>query len=87
MTSARAGSRVAPIVVYRRVISPLLPARCKYEPELLGVRDPGRFGVRHTAGARARGLAPAALQPVQPRRLRPGRRPAGLHAHGPAAAH
>jgi uncharacterized protein len=26
------GIAVAPIEVYRRVVSPLLPARCKYEP-------------------------------------------------------
>ena len=62
--------------VYQRLISPALPRRCKYEPDVLALRGPGDPRVRHTEGPGAGGLAPAALQPVQPRRLRPGRGPA-----------
>ena len=52
--------------------------RCKYEPTCSALRRAGDPRVRHTARARARGLAAAALQPVEPRRLRPGRRAARL---------
>lgn len=48
-----AGSRlarrvaVAPIVVYQRLISPLLPRRCKYEPTCssYAAQAIGRFGI------------------------------------------
>lgn len=38
---------VAPIVFYRRVISPALPRRCKYEPtcSLYAVQAIRRFGI------------------------------------------
>jgi len=45
----RAAVRVvqAPIVLYRRVISPALPRRCKYEPtcSAYAVRALGEFGI------------------------------------------
>ncbi len=66
----------APIVLYQRVISPALPRRCKYEPtcSAYAVQALQEFGI-------LRGLVLAtwrvlALQPVQPRGIRPGRRPA-----------
>ena len=71
VTRARRES-VAPIRAYRRWISPALPAPLQVPPDLLGVRGPGDPELWHPAGARARGVAAAALQPVQPRRLRPG---------------
>jgi putative membrane protein insertion efficiency factor len=38
---------VAPIIVYQRVISPLLPRRCKYEPtcSAYAAQAIGRFGI------------------------------------------
>ena len=69
---------LAPIRVYQRVISPALPRRCKYEPTCSAYAAQAIRELRHTARAGAGGLAPAALQPVQPRRLRPRRRAAAL---------
>ena len=79
-------SRVAPIRLYQRVISPALPRRCKYHPSCspYAVQAIGRYGILR--GARARRLAAAALQPVEPRRLRPGRGPAPVHPADPEPA-
>ena len=46
MTFARRVA-VAPIVVYRRVISPLLPPRCKYAPSCseYAIQAIGEFGI------------------------------------------
>src|SRR5207247_65033 len=46
--------------------------------ELLGLRDPGDFAVRHTPWRRPGRVAHRALQPVEPRRARPRRTPAAL---------
>ena len=75
---ARAAWRWRPITAYRRLISPLLPRRCKYEPTCSRLRGSGDPGVRHTARAGARRLAPPALQPLEPRGPRPGRGAAAL---------
>ena len=75
--SARAPGRGRADRVYQRVISPALPRRCKYEPTLLalrGRRRSGEYGILR--GLVLAGWRAAALQPVEPRRLRPGRRPA-----------
>ena len=45
-------------------------AALQVRADLLGLRGPGDSRLRHTAGAGAGGVAGAALQPVQPRRLR-----------------
>ena len=45
------------IRAYQRVISPLLPRRCKYHPDVLGLRRAGDRVLRHTARLRARSLA------------------------------
>ena len=66
-----------------RGADPALPARdlaraaapLQVPPDLLGLRGAGDRRLRHTARLRARGMAAAALQPVQSRRLRPGLRP------------
>ena len=69
---------VAPIRVYQRADLAGAPAPLQVRADVLGLRRAGDPGVRHTARLGARGVAPAALQSVQPRRLRPGRRPAPL---------
>ena len=70
--SARAVA-AAPIRLYRRLISPALGAALQVPPVLLGVRAAGDQDLRHTARRRAGRLAAPALQPVEPRRLRPRR--------------
>ena len=63
-------------------------AALQVRADLLGAtRSQAIARVRHTARARAGGLAPAALQPVQPRRLRPRRGPAALPPPRPAPPH
>ena len=64
---------LAPIRLYQRFISPVLPRRCKYEPtcSAYAVQAIRELGV--VRGIDPRRLAAGALQPVQPRRLRPGR--------------
>jgi putative membrane protein insertion efficiency factor len=46
MTFARRVA-VAPVIVYRRVISPLLPPRCKYAPSCseYAIQAIGEFGI------------------------------------------
>jgi putative membrane protein insertion efficiency factor len=78
---------MAPIEVYRRAVSPLLPKRCKYEPScsVYAAQAIRRFGI-------LRGLVLAAwrllrcnpwshggFDPVEQQRLFPPRRPAGPH--------
>ena len=48
---------VAPIELYRRVLSPAAAGKVQVRAELLGLRRAGDPGVRHTARARAGGLA------------------------------
>ena len=69
----RVDRRSRPIVAYQRLISPPLPRALQVRAELLGLRRAGDGAVRHTARAGPRGLAPAALQSVEPRRVRPRR--------------
>ena len=64
-------SRSRRSALYQRVISPALPRRCKYHPTCSAYAVQAIESLRHTARLGARGLAAAALQPVQPRRLRP----------------
>ena len=58
---------IAPIRVYQRAISPLIRRRCKYHPtcSAYAVDAIREFGA--VARPRAGRLAPAALQPVEPR--------------------
>ena len=70
---------VAPIAVYQRRDLAGVPAPLQVRAHLLGLRSPGDPRVRHTPRPGAGGLAAAALQPVQPRRVRPRRRPAPVH--------
>ena len=74
---------------------PLLPARDLAGPAralqvpsvLLRVRRAGRPALRHTAGRRARRLAAAALQPLEPRRRRLRRGPEAVPSAPAALAH
>ena len=70
--SACAPLLLAPIRLYQRFVSPLLPRRCKYLPTCsdYAVQAVRTYGP--AARLRARELAAAALQPVERRRLRPG---------------
>src|SRR3954465_4969873 len=71
---------VAPILLYQRVLSPLLPRRCKYEPScsayaVQAIRElgvPRGVVVSAWRGRRALGVARAAMQPVVAWRLRSG---------------
>ena len=77
---------LAPVRLYRKLISPATQRRCKYEPSCSqyatnAIQDL-RTAARHGAG----GLAAAALQPVQPRRLRPGQRTEVVPMTGQLAA-
>ena len=76
---------VAPIVAYQRVISPLFPRRCKYEPtcSAYAAQAIGRFGILR--GLVLGRLAAAALQPLEPRRLRPRRGAASLPSADPSS--
>ena len=58
-----------PCALYQRLISPALPRRCKYHPTCSAYAVQAIESLRHTARRRAGGVASAALQPVQPRRL------------------
>ena len=60
---------LAPIVAYQRVAVAGPAAALQVRADLLGLRRPGHSRLRHTAGAGAGGVAGAALQSVQPRRL------------------
>ena len=68
-----AARRSLPVRLYRRVLSPALPARCKYHPtcSAYAVEAVRRYGVIRGLGARR--LAASPLQPVEPWRLRPCR--------------
>ena len=66
-----AASLTRPIRLYQRLISPALPRRCKYEPTCSAYAA-RRSEARAAARARAGSVAGAALQPLQPRRVRPG---------------
>ena len=79
------------------MISPVLPRALQVRADVLGLRRAGDPRVRHTARAGPRRLAAAALQPVEPRGIRPRPRPApvpprasrpapDLHAHAPLFA-
>src|SRR5918997_3915039 len=78
--SVRAGAAREPGRPHRARPDPALPAAdlarpaasLQLPPDVLGLRDAGDRALRHTARRRAGRLAAAALQPVQPRRLRPG---------------
>ena len=59
----------APIVFYQRFISPGIPRRCRYEPTCSHYGVQAIQAVRHTEGTGARGLAVAALQPLEPGRV------------------
>ena len=76
MSALARRSSIAPIRVYQRVDLAAAAAALQVRADVLALRRAGDRGVRHTARAGARGLAAAALQPVEPRRLRPRRRPA-----------
>ena len=69
---------IAPIRAYQRAVSPLIPRRCKYHPtcSAYAVDAIREFGAAR--GVVLAEVAPAAVQPVEPRRrgLRP--RPAGV---------
>ena len=62
---------IAPIRLYQRAISPLIPRRCKYHPtcSAYAVEAIHEFGA--AKGTVLGDLAAAALQPVEPRRRRP----------------
>ena len=64
------GLVLAPIVAYQRLISPAPAAALQVRADLLGVRGPCHqdYGI---CGGCAGGVAAAALQSVQPRRLDP----------------
>src|SRR5687768_15478368 len=47
------------------------PRALQVPPLLLGLRGAGHRDLRHTARLRPRGVAPAAVQSVQPRGIRP----------------
>ena len=66
------GRVIALIRAYQRVHLAAAPAPLQVPPDVLGLRGAGDRVLRHTARLRARGLAAAALQSLQPRRLRPG---------------
>ena len=91
--SSKAGRRVRPGGSHRAGADRPLPARdlagaaaaLPVRADVLGLRGRGDAGVRHTSRPRAGGLAPAALQPVQPRRLRPGAGPAPVPRPSPRA--
>ena len=56
MTFARSVAIFSPDPLYKAFISPLIAPRCKYDPSCASMRF-RRFGLRHTAGSRAGGLA------------------------------
>ena len=66
---------LAPVRVYQRMISPLLPRRCKYHPtcSAYAVQAIRRFGILR--GSVLAGWRRAALQPVEPRRATTPSRP------------
>ena len=61
------------------------PAPLQVRAHVLAVRRTGHHAVRHTPRRRPGRVAPAALQPLQPRRLRPGRGAAALPPRRSAA--
>ena len=69
---------LAPIRLYQRFVSPALPRRCKYEPtcSAYAVDAVRELGVIRRLDPRR--LAPASLQPLEPRRLGPGLGPQSL---------
>ena len=68
---AREALVIAPIRAYQRWISPAFPRRCKYHPTCSEYAVQAIADLWHPQRDGARGLAHPALQPVQPRRLRP----------------
>ena len=90
---ARALAR-APIVVYQRADLAGAAAALQVRADVLALRGRSDRLVRHTQGPRARGVAPAQVQPVERRRVRSSRGPAsvlrgardaGAHGDTPAA--
>jgi putative membrane protein insertion efficiency factor len=81
---------IAPIVAYQRVVSPLLPRRCKYEPTCssYAAQAIGRFGILRgliLAGWRLLRCNPwshGGYDPVEAQRLF---RPPSSHARPPHA--
>lgn len=75
----------APIQLYRRAISPLLPARCKYEPSCshYAVHAVRSFGIGRGAALsvwrllRCNPWSHGGFDPVEAQRLFPLRRPRG----------
>ena len=63
---------VAPLRAYQRLDIAAARAPLPLRAQLFGVRDTGGPRVRHTSRTRARRLAAAAVQPVQPRRAGSG---------------
>ena len=70
VTALRARRRPRRSALYQRAISPRFPRRCKYHPSARQYAVAGRASLRCAARGRARRLAPAALQPLEPRRRR-----------------